>query len=107
MRSNSRDGFVTPCAIISKNLNHLAPKIDTDFIDSGGVERGPDVRNCCSELLFWNSTFLRFLSSLVVVSASGTFPGGVKLRPRRSLEVRGSPELQNGGLRALGEAWMI
>ena len=32
-------------------------------------------------------------------------PGGVELRPRRSLEVRGSPELQNGGLRALGEAW--
>ena len=33
-------------------------------------------------------------------------PGGVELRPRRSQEVRGSPELQNGGLRALGEAWM-
>ena len=32
-------------------------------------------------------------------------PGGVKLRPRRSQEVRGSPELQNGGLRALEEAW--
>ena len=32
-------------------------------------------------------------------------PGGVELRPRRSLEVRGRLELQNGGLRALGEAW--
>ena len=32
-------------------------------------------------------------------------PGGVQLRPRRSQEVRGSPELQNGGLRALEEAW--
>ena len=32
-------------------------------------------------------------------------PGGVELRPRRSLEVRGSPELQNGGLRALEEVW--
>ena len=31
--------------------------------------------------------------------------GGVELRSRRSLEVRGSPELQNGGLRALEEAW--
>ena len=31
-------------------------------------------------------------------------PGAVELRPR-SLEVRGSPELQNGGLRALEEAW--
>ena len=33
-------------------------------------------------------------------------PGGVKLRPRKCLEVSGSPELQNGGLRGLGEAWM-
>ena len=32
-------------------------------------------------------------------------PGGVKLRPWRSQEVRGSPSLGNGGLRALGEAW--
>ena len=29
-------------------------------------------------------------------------PEGVELRPWRSLEVRGSPELQNGGLRVLG-----
>ena len=32
-------------------------------------------------------------------------PEGVELRPWRSLEVRGSPELQNGGLRVLEEAW--
>ena len=32
-------------------------------------------------------------------------PGGVELRPRRAQEVRGSPELQNGGLRSLKEAW--
>ena len=32
-------------------------------------------------------------------------PGGVELRPRRSQEVKGSPELQNGGLRALEDAW--
>ena len=32
-------------------------------------------------------------------------PGGVELQPWRSQEVRGSPELQNGGLRALEEAW--
>ena len=32
-------------------------------------------------------------------------PGGDKLRPRRSMEVRGSPRLQNGSLRALEEAW--
>ena len=32
-------------------------------------------------------------------------PGGPQLRSRRSQEVRGSPELQNGGLRALEEAW--
>ena len=33
-------------------------------------------------------------------------PGGSELRPWRSQEVRGSSELQNGGLRALEEAWM-
>jgi hypothetical protein len=33
-------------------------------------------------------------------------PGGIKIRPRRSQEVRGSPELQKDGLRALEEAWM-
>ena len=32
-------------------------------------------------------------------------PGGVEVRPRRSQEVKGSPEFQNGGLRALEEAW--
>ena len=33
-------------------------------------------------------------------------PGGLERCPRTSFEVRGSPELQNGGLRALEEAWM-
>jgi hypothetical protein len=32
--------------------------------------------------------------------------GGVALDPRRSREVRGSPELKNGGLRAPEDAWM-
>ena len=32
-------------------------------------------------------------------------PGGHELRPRRSLEVRGSLKLQNGGLIALEKAW--
>ena len=32
--------------------------------------------------------------------------GGVDLGPRKFQEVRGSPELQNGGLRALEDAWM-
>ena len=34
-------------------------------------------------------------------------PGGVELRPGRSLELRESQELQNGGLRALEEAWTM
>jgi len=33
-------------------------------------------------------------------------PGGVKLHPRRSQEVRRRPELPNGVLRALEDAWM-
>ena len=32
-------------------------------------------------------------------------PGGVRLGPGRSQEVRASPELENGSLRTLGEAW--
>ena len=32
-------------------------------------------------------------------------PGGVELRPRGAQEGKGSQELQNGGLRALEEAW--
>ena len=31
--------------------------------------------------------------------------GGVELCPRRPQEVKGSPELQNGGLRPLEDAW--
>ena len=41
---------------------------------------------------------------LVVLCPGGS--RGVELRPRRSQDVRGSPQLQKGGLRALGEAWM-
>ena len=33
-------------------------------------------------------------------------PRGVELGPRRSQELKGSPELQNGGLRASEDAWM-
>ena len=44
-------------------------------------------------------------SFFVVLGRLKLVPEGVGLRPWRSLEVRGSPELQNGGLRALGEAW--
>ena len=32
-------------------------------------------------------------------------PEGVELRPWRSLEVRGNPELQDIGLRVLEEGW--
>ena len=44
-------------------------------------------------------------SFFVVLVRLMLVPEGVELRPWRSLEVRGSPELQNGGLRALEEAW--
>ena len=49
--------------------------------------------------------FCQIWSFSVLLGRLGVVPGGVKLRPLRSHEVRGSPELQNGGLRALGEAW--
>ena len=44
-------------------------------------------------------------SFFVVLGRLKLVPEGVELRPWRSLEVRGSPEIQNGGLRALGDAW--
>ena len=48
--------------------------------------------------------------SFPVISGTGVeieqAPGGVKLHPRRSQEIRGRPELQAGGLRALEDAWM-
>ena len=40
-----------------------------------------------------------------LVCSSHLAPGRVRLGLGRSQEVRASPELQNGGLRALGEAW--
>jgi len=42
----------------------------------------------------------------VVLERLQAAPGGVEMRPRIFQEVRGSPELQNGGLRALEEAWI-
>ena len=63
---------------------------------------GPDFRqNCTSQPGFGNN-----LGNL-----GGNFElpearAGVKLGLRRSQEVRGSPELQNGSLRGLEEAWI-
>ncbi len=51
----------------------------------------------CDFLIFFES-FLHYCLSVGVQVA----PGGVELRPRRSQVVRGSLELQNGGLRAPG-----
>ena len=49
--------------------------------------------------------FLSSLKSSVLLGRLQVAPGGVKLLPRGSQEVGGSPEFQNGGLRALEEAW--
>ena len=87
MRPNSCISSVTPCAVIPKDLKHFATNIDNDFIDFEGEERGPDVRNCCSELFFWNSTFLCYLSSLVVFCASGASLGGSRRCQAASKEV--------------------
>ena len=73
--------------IIWVDLKHFAKRINTDFIDFGGVERGPNAGNCCSELFFWNITFLQFLSSLVVLWRSGASPGGSRRGRAASKEV--------------------
>ena len=87
MRPNCPDGPVTPCAILPKDLKHFATNTDTDFIDFGGVERGSDARNSCSELSFWNFTFLQFLSSLLVLWSSGASPVGSRRCQAESKEV--------------------
>ena len=48
---------------------------------------------------------LRFWSFGIWLFRVLVAPGGVELRPRRSQEVKGSSELQNGDLRALEHAW--
>ena len=48
--------------------------------------------------------FCQVWSFSVLLGRLWVAPGGVDLRPWRSQEVRGSQELQNGGLRALEEA---
>ena len=58
----------------------------------------------------WNNFLLEACSCQVwsfsvLLGRAQVAPGDVELCPRTSLEVRGSPELQNGGLRALREAW--
>ena len=45
--------------------------------------------------------FCQVWSFFVLLGRLWVAPGGVDLRPWRSQEVRGSPELQNGGLRPL------
>ncbi len=49
--------------------------------------------------------FLRFYIFLIWSFRVLVATGGVELCPRRPQEVKGSPELQNGGLRALEDAW--
>ena len=49
--------------------------------------------------------FFQLWSFFLLLGRLWVAPGGFELRPRRSQEVKGSPELQNGGLRALEEAW--
>ena len=50
--------------------------------------------------------FCQVWSCSVFLGRLGVALGGVELHPWRSQEVKGSPELQNSGLRALEEAWM-
>jgi hypothetical protein len=87
VRPNCPDGPVTLCARILKDLKHFAANIDTDLIDFGGVERGSDAGNGCSQLLFWNSTFSQFLLSPVVLWSSGASPGGSRRCRAASKEV--------------------
>ena len=50
--------------------------------------------------------FCQVWSFSVLLGRLQVAPGGIELRPGRSQDVRGSPGLQNGGVRALEDAWM-
>ena len=57
---------------IFKGFGPVRKNIDTDCIDSGGVEQGPEAENCFSEDSFQDlhifATFLRRLFGSLVVS---------------------------------------
>ena len=57
------------------------------------------------EYFLLEAFFCQVLLLSVCLGRVLVFAGGVHLRHRRSQEVRGSQEVQNGGLRALEEAW--
>ena len=74
----------------------MAGNIDTDFIDFGGVERGPEALNARSEQSFWNSSFLQYY-----MSRRGL--GGPELEARGSRREPGGSESEAGGLRVEAE----
>ena len=69
-------------------------------------ERWPESSGRCLDDDFLIEAFsCQVWSSAVLLGRLQVPPGDVGLRPRRSQEFRGSPDFQNGGLRALEEAW--
>ena len=71
-------------------------------LQNGGLRALEDAYMTISRLrdfLVKSGRFLCFWSVQVA-------QGGGKLGPRRTQDLKGSPELQNGGLRALEDAWM-
>ena len=94
---------------------HVAPgKVELRPWRSQGVKGSLELQNGSLRALeeAWITTFslrqfpVKSGCFSVLLERLQVARGDVELRPRRSQEVRGSPELQNGGLRALGEAWM-
>ena len=71
-------------------------------LQKNGLQAVEEAWMTISRLRHFSVKFGRFLCFRGVQVA----PGGVKLGLWRSKELRGSPELQKGGLRALEEAWM-
>ena len=63
------------------------------------------LKQCSTSYFLIEAFSCQVWSFSVLLGRVQVVPGGLQLRPRRSLEVRRSPELQNGGLRALEEAW--
>ena len=94
------------CVQVARRGDELRPRRSLEVRGSRRLQNG------CLRALeeTWNNFLLETFSCQVWSFSvlRGRFqvdPGGHELRPRRSPGVRGSLKLQNGGLRALEEAW--
>ena len=109
MRPNSCISSVTLCAEIQKTLKRFATNIDTDFIDFGGVERGPEALKTRSEQFFRIFSFLQYYVFCRELCGPELEARGSRLEPRGSESEAGGSRLEaeGPGLNAGGSGWRL